>query len=483
MSKQTIFFSYSRVDSGFVLQLAKDLRDAGAEIWLDQLDIKPGTHWDSAIENALSDSSRLIVVLSPTSVASNNVMDEVNYALENNKSVIPVLLNECTVPFRLRRVQRVNFSQDYQTALDQLLEVLGHGHSSRAAAAKASTETATPVAAPTADPDNALWEKAKKENSVSSYKKYLQETTSDTHKQTAQQHIDTLTASQKDREFEELFWKKTKAENTPAAYALYLKEYPHGIYRMEALMAGKETEALPGKSPKKKYIFIGAGVFVLAILLWLIIGGSGGHASDQNKNKQASAYVGAEKYDSAWLVYNSMQETEMDTTAFVNMGDMYLNAWGTAKDSLRAKSYYEKAATAGSSIGMNKLGDAYYNAAAYELNYGSFLDAPFIYGDTATTWYKKAIAAGSIGEGNKNMGYLLYLLKKYEDSKKYFITAGDAGDLNACEYLGDLYKEGNEKEGTVRNLEEAKKWYSRACNDEKGLEEACTKLKALTENE
>lgn len=52
----TIFFSYSRSDSEFVLKLAKDLRDAGVSIWLDQLDIAPGSHWDASIEKALHTS-------------------------------------------------------------------------------------------------------------------------------------------------------------------------------------------------------------------------------------------------------------------------------------------------------------------------------------------------------------------------------------------------------------------------------------------
>ena len=37
----TIFFSYSRENSETVLELAKELRGAGANIWLDQLDIEP----------------------------------------------------------------------------------------------------------------------------------------------------------------------------------------------------------------------------------------------------------------------------------------------------------------------------------------------------------------------------------------------------------------------------------------------------------
>ncbi len=121
---ERLFFSYARVDSIFALRLAKDLRQANVNIWIDQLDIKAGSRWDAAVEDALSSSPAVIVILSPESVSSNNVMDEVSFALENEKKVIPVLFKECKVPFRLRVLQRVDFSGDYQIGLNNLLNSL-----------------------------------------------------------------------------------------------------------------------------------------------------------------------------------------------------------------------------------------------------------------------------------------------------------------------------------------------------------------------
>ncbi|WP_153800291.1 toll/interleukin-1 receptor domain-containing protein [Foetidibacter luteolus] len=126
MPTAPIFFSYSRADAEFVLKLAKDLRQTGVDIWLDQLDIKAGSRWDASIEAALNAASTVILVLSPTSVASNNVLDEVSFALENNKLVIPVLFANCSIPFRIKRLQQVNFTGDYQASLQQLLNQLGH---------------------------------------------------------------------------------------------------------------------------------------------------------------------------------------------------------------------------------------------------------------------------------------------------------------------------------------------------------------------
>jgi hypothetical protein len=125
MTGETIFFSYSRKDSDFVLDLGTQLRNAGAKIWLDQLDIEPGTNWDDSIEAALQDSSTLLVILSKTSVLSKNVSDEYSYAIEEGKRVVPVLLEPCDVPFRLRRLQYADFSSDPTKGIKTLITTLG----------------------------------------------------------------------------------------------------------------------------------------------------------------------------------------------------------------------------------------------------------------------------------------------------------------------------------------------------------------------
>jgi len=123
-SAPAAFFSYCREDSDFALRLAEDLKAAGASVWRDQLDIVPGQRWDRAVEDALANSPRMLVILSPASVGSTNVMDEVSFALEEKKTVIPIIYKDCTVPFRLRRVQYVDFRQDYNRGLKELLKTL-----------------------------------------------------------------------------------------------------------------------------------------------------------------------------------------------------------------------------------------------------------------------------------------------------------------------------------------------------------------------
>ena len=116
-----VFISYSRKDSDFALKLGKDLKEKGVNVWLDQLDIKTGQIWDDEVEKALNSRNQFLIILSPESVSSKNVMDELSYAFEENKQIIPVLINDCKRPFRLRRYQFSDFTKDYEKGLNDLL--------------------------------------------------------------------------------------------------------------------------------------------------------------------------------------------------------------------------------------------------------------------------------------------------------------------------------------------------------------------------
>lgn len=133
-----IFFSYARSDSEVVLALAQRLRGDGRNAWVDQLDIAKGSRWDDAIERALQDCGCLLVLLSPASTGSHNVLDEVSYALESGKTVIPILLKPCNVPFRLKRFQYIDFSVEPE-----------RGYAELALALDAFSAAAAPTAAPT----------------------------------------------------------------------------------------------------------------------------------------------------------------------------------------------------------------------------------------------------------------------------------------------------------------------------------------------
>ena len=111
MDKQRkTFLSYSRLNKDFAIRLAKELKAEGFDIWLDQLDIPAGSRWDREVETALKESEIFMIILTSSSVGSENVLDEIGYAIDNHKRFLPVLLEKCEVPLRLRRFQYVDFT-------------------------------------------------------------------------------------------------------------------------------------------------------------------------------------------------------------------------------------------------------------------------------------------------------------------------------------------------------------------------------------
>ncbi|HET9905095.1 MAG TPA: SUMF1/EgtB/PvdO family nonheme iron enzyme [Anaerolineales bacterium] len=123
----TTFISYSRAHSEFVVHLAKDLKSAGFDVWLDQLDIPKGARWDDAIEAAVERSSTFMIVLTPESIESQNVKDELSYAIDSGKNILPVVIKPCKIPLRLRRFQFVDFTdKPYKESLSDIKRLLSN---------------------------------------------------------------------------------------------------------------------------------------------------------------------------------------------------------------------------------------------------------------------------------------------------------------------------------------------------------------------
>ncbi len=116
-----IFISYSRVDTEFVTRLINDLTRQGLNVWMDQRNIGAGQRWDRVIQDALEACDLFMIVLSPHSVESENVLDELSFAINSNKRIIPILLQNCEIPYRIARIQFVDFTRDYQTGFRHLL--------------------------------------------------------------------------------------------------------------------------------------------------------------------------------------------------------------------------------------------------------------------------------------------------------------------------------------------------------------------------
>ena len=111
---------------------------------MDTLDIRPGQTWADEIEAAVTGCSRMLIVLSPASVASRNVQAEVGYAISEGKEIIPIFYRQCTIPFRLLPFQYADFRRDYFVGFEELLLSLSGaqpGNGKWAAATEAPIDT------------------------------------------------------------------------------------------------------------------------------------------------------------------------------------------------------------------------------------------------------------------------------------------------------------------------------------------------------
>lgn len=122
-----VFLSYARKDSDYVYTLARELRRIGLDIWIDQ-DIDPGENWDNSIEEALKNCKKMLLIVSPDSMRSDNVQDEWSYFLEEGKAVFPFIYKDCEMSFRLRRRQYIIGTDDLLNDVARIVDVLAGGN-------------------------------------------------------------------------------------------------------------------------------------------------------------------------------------------------------------------------------------------------------------------------------------------------------------------------------------------------------------------
>ena len=106
----TVFISHANQDKEAVVSLCAALQERGVDTWASVKDIKSGDDWDKAIEKALETASHMIVMVSQASVAADYVRTEVEWALDNAKTVIPLLIEQVELPSRWQTLQYVDLT-------------------------------------------------------------------------------------------------------------------------------------------------------------------------------------------------------------------------------------------------------------------------------------------------------------------------------------------------------------------------------------
>lgn len=91
-----VFISYARNDADVARRFAEAFEAEGLDVWWDYI-LQTGEIFDEAIENALRSAKAVIVLWSPSSVASRWVRAEATIA-DRNKTFVPVMIEPCERP-------------------------------------------------------------------------------------------------------------------------------------------------------------------------------------------------------------------------------------------------------------------------------------------------------------------------------------------------------------------------------------------------
>lgn len=112
------FISYSKIDITHARGFAAKLKsESWIDPWFDEEDILPGQVWQDRVTHGVSNSHAVIILLSKAAVASEGYFHkEIKLALdtaaekpEGTIFIIPIRLDECTVPMMLQKYQYVDY--------------------------------------------------------------------------------------------------------------------------------------------------------------------------------------------------------------------------------------------------------------------------------------------------------------------------------------------------------------------------------------
>jgi hypothetical protein len=114
-----VFLCHSSADKPTVRDLYKRLEKCNIDPWLDEKNLLPGQNWEYEIRKAVRATDIVIVCLSSGSVNKIGfVQKEIKFALdvadeqpEGTIFLIPLKLEECEIPERLRHLHWVNYGE------------------------------------------------------------------------------------------------------------------------------------------------------------------------------------------------------------------------------------------------------------------------------------------------------------------------------------------------------------------------------------
>jgi hypothetical protein len=126
-----VFISYSRRDK-IAADVCEDLRQHGAQVWVDTESITGGEEWSRSISRGIRDSDVFVVLISPNVARHpNSVLTELGFASSAGTRIIPVRLKRMTklpegFDLFLAGKQWVDlFPPNYASGIEKLVAAIG----------------------------------------------------------------------------------------------------------------------------------------------------------------------------------------------------------------------------------------------------------------------------------------------------------------------------------------------------------------------
>jgi hypothetical protein len=126
LAAERVFLCHSSIDRTFTDRLAKALRDDDVPVWYDQWELEVGDSLTGRIEEGITGSAWVAIILSPTSVMSPWVRRELTASLalelaSRDISLLPILLQDCDMPLFLWDKVYADFRSDFDAGLRSVL--------------------------------------------------------------------------------------------------------------------------------------------------------------------------------------------------------------------------------------------------------------------------------------------------------------------------------------------------------------------------
>lgn len=126
------FISYSRADSAFADRLYTALVGRGYTAWMDREKLEGGQRFTPEISKQIRECQCVLVLLSPTSITSDWVEKEVQYAHNINKVIIPLDIASHDPYIMLINYQTIDFiNTPFDQALDSVVQSYRTGNAAQ----------------------------------------------------------------------------------------------------------------------------------------------------------------------------------------------------------------------------------------------------------------------------------------------------------------------------------------------------------------